>query len=207
MMGYRTPNIDRIAKEGAIFTDYYGQQSCTAGRAAFLTGQSASVPVCSRSACPGPKRGCPRRPHAGRTAQATRVWLRPVRQEPPGRPQRAPADRPRLRQFSATSTTSTPRRNRRNPNYPKNPDFKKRFGPPAYSSARRPTRPTQPSIHVSERSASRQSGHRPAHQKADGDGGRGVPGSRCGLHRHASIRRASPFSAGGTRPECTFTRT
>ncbi|MDX8510166.1 arylsulfatase [Mesorhizobium captivum] len=40
MMGYRTPNIDRIAKEGAIFTDLYAQQSCTAGRAAFITGQS-----------------------------------------------------------------------------------------------------------------------------------------------------------------------
>ena len=41
MMGYKTPNIDRIAKEGAIFTDCYGQQSCTAGRAAFITGQIA----------------------------------------------------------------------------------------------------------------------------------------------------------------------
>ena len=40
IMGYRTPNIDRIAKEGAKFTDFYGQQSCTAGRAAFITGQS-----------------------------------------------------------------------------------------------------------------------------------------------------------------------
>ena len=40
MMGYRTPNIDRIAKEGANFTDFYGQQSCTAGRAAFITGQT-----------------------------------------------------------------------------------------------------------------------------------------------------------------------
>ena len=40
MMGYRTPNIDRIAKEGAMFTDWYGEQSCTAGRAAFVTGQS-----------------------------------------------------------------------------------------------------------------------------------------------------------------------
>ena len=39
MMGYQTPNIDRIAKEGAIFTDYYGQQSCTAGRASFILGQ------------------------------------------------------------------------------------------------------------------------------------------------------------------------
>ena len=38
MMGYRTPNIDRIAKEGLAFTDYYAQQSCTAGRAAFLGG-------------------------------------------------------------------------------------------------------------------------------------------------------------------------
>jgi arylsulfatase A-like enzyme len=40
VMGYRTPNIDRIAREGAAFTDWYGQQSCTAGRAAFITGQS-----------------------------------------------------------------------------------------------------------------------------------------------------------------------
>jgi arylsulfatase len=40
IMGYRTPNIDRIGREGAIFTDWYGQQSCTAGRAAFITGQS-----------------------------------------------------------------------------------------------------------------------------------------------------------------------
>ena len=39
-MGYRTPNIDRIAHEGVAFTDYYGQQSCTAGRAAFITGQN-----------------------------------------------------------------------------------------------------------------------------------------------------------------------
>ena len=39
-MGYRTPNIDRLAEEGGLFTDYYGQQSCTAGRAAFITGQS-----------------------------------------------------------------------------------------------------------------------------------------------------------------------
>ena len=40
MMGYQTPNIDRVAKEGMIFTDYYAEQSCTAGRAAFITGQS-----------------------------------------------------------------------------------------------------------------------------------------------------------------------
>ena len=40
LMGYRTPNIDRIADEGMRFTDSYGEQSCTAGRASFITGQS-----------------------------------------------------------------------------------------------------------------------------------------------------------------------
>ena len=61
MMGYKTPNIDRIAKEGALFTDWYGQQSCTAGRGAFITGQSpASAPACSRSACRAPRKACRR---------------------------------------------------------------------------------------------------------------------------------------------------
>src|SRR5216110_2479940 len=39
MMGYHTPNIDRMAKEGMMFTDYYAEQSCTAGRSSFITGQ------------------------------------------------------------------------------------------------------------------------------------------------------------------------
>jgi arylsulfatase A-like enzyme len=39
-MGYKTPNIDRIAHEGMMFTDYYAEQSCTAGRSSFITGQS-----------------------------------------------------------------------------------------------------------------------------------------------------------------------
>ena len=40
LVGYKTPNIDRIAKEGMMFTDYYGEQSCTAGRSSYITGQS-----------------------------------------------------------------------------------------------------------------------------------------------------------------------
>ena len=40
LMGHQTPNIDRIAKEGMLFTDSYGEQSCTAGRSSFITGQS-----------------------------------------------------------------------------------------------------------------------------------------------------------------------
>src|SRR6516162_2100762 len=57
MMGYHTPNIDRIAKEGALFTDYYGQQSCTAGRAAFITGQSPLRTGLLKVGLPGAKEG------------------------------------------------------------------------------------------------------------------------------------------------------
>ena len=53
MHGYRTPNIDRIANEGMIFTDYYGEQSCTAGRASFITGQSVFRTGLSKVGLPG----------------------------------------------------------------------------------------------------------------------------------------------------------
>src|SRR5262245_57967655 len=57
MMGYRTPNIDRIAREGAIFTDHYAQQSCTAGRAAFITGQSCFRTGLLKVGLPGAREG------------------------------------------------------------------------------------------------------------------------------------------------------
>ena len=57
MMAYRTPNIDRIANEGAIFTDYRGQQPCTAGRAAFITGQSPLRTELPKVGLPGAKEG------------------------------------------------------------------------------------------------------------------------------------------------------
>ena len=53
MMGYRTPNIDRIANEGIIFTDYYGEQSCTAGRSSFIMGQSVYRTGLSKVGLPG----------------------------------------------------------------------------------------------------------------------------------------------------------
>lgn len=57
LMGYRTPNIDRIANEGMRFTDSYGEQSCTAGRAAFITGQSPFRTGLSKVGLPGAKTG------------------------------------------------------------------------------------------------------------------------------------------------------
>jgi arylsulfatase A-like enzyme len=53
MMGYQTPNIDRIANEGMIFTDYYGEQSCTAGRSSFIMGQSVFRTGLSKVGLPG----------------------------------------------------------------------------------------------------------------------------------------------------------
>jgi arylsulfatase len=57
IMGYRTPNIDRIGREGAVFTDWYGQQSCTAGRAAFITGQSPIRTGLTKVGLPGAELG------------------------------------------------------------------------------------------------------------------------------------------------------
>jgi arylsulfatase len=57
LMGYRTPNIDRIADEGMIFTDYYGEQSCTAGRSSFIMGQSVFRTGLSKVGLPGAELG------------------------------------------------------------------------------------------------------------------------------------------------------
>ena len=57
LMGYQTPNIDRMAKEGMKFTDYYAENSCTAGRAAFITGQSVFRTGNNKVGLPGAKQG------------------------------------------------------------------------------------------------------------------------------------------------------
>src|SRR5690242_19713586 len=53
LMGYKTPNIDRIAREGLMFTDYYAEQSCTAGRASFITGQAGLRTGLTKVGLPG----------------------------------------------------------------------------------------------------------------------------------------------------------
>ena len=91
-MGYRTPNIDRVANEGLAFTDYYGQQSCTAGRAAFITGQNPIRPGLTKVGMPGADVGLRRedptiagllKPHGAfgaeeRAAMAVGVQFQPV---------------------------------------------------------------------------------------------------------------------------------
>ena len=98
LMGYRTPNIDRIADEGMRFTDSYGEQSCTAGRSSFITGQSVFRTGLSKVGVPGADVGLQAEDVDDRgAAQAAGLRDGAVRQEPPRGPQQVPADGPRLR--------------------------------------------------------------------------------------------------------------
>jgi Sulfatase len=82
IMGYRTPNIDRIGREGAIFTDWYGQQSCTAGRAAFITGQSPIRTGLTKVGLPGAELGLgPLDPSVADVMKSQGYAHRAVRQE------------------------------------------------------------------------------------------------------------------------------
>src|SRR5262249_42658890 len=79
-MGYRTPNIDRIANEGAIFTDYYGEHPAPAGRAAFITGQSPMRTGLLKVGLPGAKEGLLEKdPTLAETAQASGLRDRAIR--------------------------------------------------------------------------------------------------------------------------------
>ena len=98
LMGYKTPNIDRIAKEGMMFTDCYGEQSCTAGRSSFITGQSVLRTGLSKVGIPGAPDRHDRKGHDHRRgAEEPGLCDRSVRQEPSRRSQPHAADQPRLR--------------------------------------------------------------------------------------------------------------
>ena len=131
MMGYRTPNIDRIAKEGVTFTDYYSQQSCTAGRACFIMRPEPDPH--------GPHQGGHAR-RDGRTAegrsdhrriaQAARLRDRPVRKEPPRRSRRISCRRVHgFDEFFGNLYHLNAEEEPELPDYPKDPEFKKQFGP------------------------------------------------------------------------------
>ncbi len=76
LMGYQTPNIDRLAKEGMMFTDSYGEQSCTAGRSSFITGQSVYRTGLSKVGIPARPSACRRSSSPSRRCSRTRA-MRP----------------------------------------------------------------------------------------------------------------------------------
>ena len=130
MMGFQTPNIDRIAKEGALFTDWYGQQSCTAGRAAFITGQSPFRTGLLKVGLPGAKEGLSEldptiagllKNHGYMTAQYGKNHLGDLDSMLP--------TNHGFDEFMGNLYHLNAEEEPESADYPKNPEFKKKFGP------------------------------------------------------------------------------
>jgi arylsulfatase A-like enzyme len=130
IMGYRTPNIDRIANEGALFTDWYGQQSCTAGRAAFVTGQSPIRTGLTKVGLPGADIGLRAedpsvaellKPLGYATGQFGKNHL--------GDKDEFLPTNHGFDEFFGNLYHLNAEEEPENPDYPKNPEFRKRFGP------------------------------------------------------------------------------
>src|SRR5262245_5773044 len=130
MMGYRTPNIDRIAKEGAIFTDHYAQQSCTAGRAAFITGQSPIRSGMLKVGLPGAKEGLSAKdPTIADILKAQGYATGQFGKNHLGDRNEFFPTVHGFDEFFGNFYHLNAEEEPENPDYPKNPDFKKNFGP------------------------------------------------------------------------------
>jgi len=130
MMGYKTPNIDRIAKNGALFTDWYGQQSCTAGRAAFITGQSPIRTGLTKVGLPGAPEGMKKedptiatllKEQGYMTGQFGKNHLGDLDEMLP--------TNHGFDEFFGNLYHLNAEEEPEHPDYPKNPEFKKKFGP------------------------------------------------------------------------------
>ncbi len=130
MMGYQTPNIDRIAKEGAIFTDWYGQQSCTAGRAAFLTGQSPIRTGLTKVGLPGAKEGMSEKdPTVAGLLKAQGYMTGQFGKNHLGdRDEHLPTNHG-FDEFYGNLYHLNAEEEPENVDYPKSPEFKEKFGP------------------------------------------------------------------------------
>ena len=130
LVGYKTPNIDRLAKEGIIFTDYYGEQSCTAGRASFMLGQSVFRTGLSKVGLPGAKEGIS-------TLDPTIAVLLKDQGYATGqfgknhfgdRDEHLPTNHG-FDEFLGNLYHLNAEEEPENEDYPKNPEFRKKFGP------------------------------------------------------------------------------
>ncbi len=130
MMGYRTPNIDRIAREGALFTDWYGQQSCTAGRAAFITGQSPIRSGLTKVGLPGAPEGMKKEDPTIATLLRARGYATGQfgKNHLGDRDEMLPTEHG-FDEFFGNLYHLNAEEEPENPDYPKDPEFKKRFGP------------------------------------------------------------------------------
>ena len=129
-MGYRTPNIDRIANEGALFLSWYGQQSCTAGRAAFVTGQSPIRTGLTKVGLPGAKEGLqPEDPTVAEILKSLGYATGQFGKNHLGdRDEMLPTNHG-FDEFFGNLYHLNAEEEPENPDYPKAPEFRKRFGP------------------------------------------------------------------------------
>ncbi|MDK1373246.1 MULTISPECIES: arylsulfatase [unclassified Sinorhizobium] len=130
MMGYRTPNIDRIGNEGAMFTDWYGEQSCTAGRAAFITGQSPIRTGLTKVGLPGADVGLqPEDPTVAEFLKALGYATGQFGKNHLGDKDEFLPTNHGFDEFFGNLYHLNAEEEPENPDYPKNPEFRKRFGP------------------------------------------------------------------------------
>jgi arylsulfatase A-like enzyme len=130
IMGYKTPNIDSIAREGATFTDWYGQQSCTAGRAAFITGQSPIRTGLTKVGLPGAPEGMKKEDPTIATLLKARGYMTGQfgKNHLGDRDEMLPTAHG-FDEFFGNLYHLNAEEEPENPDYPKDPEFKKKFGP------------------------------------------------------------------------------
>jgi arylsulfatase A-like enzyme len=130
MMGYRTPNIDRVASEGVSFTDYYGQQSCTAGRAAFITGQNPVRTGLTKVGLPGADVGLrPEDPTIAELLKPQGYVTGQFGKNHLGDKDEFLPTNHGFDEFFGNLYHLNAEEEPEHPDYPKDPEFHKRFGP------------------------------------------------------------------------------
>ncbi len=130
VMGYETPSIDRIGKEGALFTDWYGQQSCTAGRAAFITGQSPIRTGLTKVGLPGADIGLrPEDPSIAEVLKPLGYATGQFGKNHLGDKDEFLPTNHGFDEFFGNLYHLNAEEEPENPDYPKNPEFRKKFGP------------------------------------------------------------------------------
>jgi len=130
MMGYKTPNIDRIAHEGMRFTDYYGEQSCTAGRSSFITGQSVFRTGLSKVGLPGADLGMRKEdPTIAGLLKAQGYATGQFGKNHLGDKDEHLPTMHGFDEFFGNLYHLNAEEEPENEDYPKNPEFRKKFGP------------------------------------------------------------------------------
>ena len=130
LMGYRTPNIDRVAAEGVLFTDYYAEQSCTAGRAAFITGQNPYRTGLTKVGLPGAALGLQAQDPTIATALKTQGYATGQfgKNHLGDRDEHLPTMHG-FDEFFGNLYHLNAEEEPELPDYPKDPEFRKKFGP------------------------------------------------------------------------------